>query len=371
MDDKLNVALVHDWLISLGGAERVLLAIQELFPRAQVFTLLYDRHGPCKLIEEKGSTIHTSFLQKIPGIKKGYRYFLPLMPLAIEQFDLSAFDLVISSSFAVAKGVITGPDQIHISYIHSPIRYAWDLQHQYIKTAGYKGLKSALIRLILHYMRIWDFRTSCSPDYIIANSQFIARRIKKVYGREAKVIYPPVDVSRFLEQSPRPKENFYLTVSRLVPYKRIDLIVSAFSKMPDKKLVVAGSGPEFQKIKKMAGSNVQLLGHVTNNRVADLMAKAKAFVFAAEEDFGIAPVEAQAAGTPVIAYAKGGALETVIDGETGIFFNEQTPESLIQALQRFEKCNTISVKSMKENAERFSTKRFQNELDQFVRQAIS
>lgn len=367
---KLNVAFVHDWLVSLGGAERVLLAMQEIFPKAPLFTLLYDPHGPCRLFEEKGSSVHASFLQKIPGAKKGYRYFLPLMPLAVEQFDLSAYDLIISSSFAVAKGVITGPDQVHISYVHSPIRYAWDLQHQYIRTAGYKGIKSAMVRLLLHYMRIWDYRTAYSPDYMIANSQFIARRIKKIYGRDAEVIYPPVEVSRFSMASRQSRENFYLTVSRLVPYKRVDLIVRAFSRMPDRELLVVGSGPEFQKIRKMAGQNVKLLGHVPNNQVTDLMTKTKAFVFAAEEDFGIAPVEAQAAGTPVIAYAKGGALETVIDGKTGIFFNEQTPGSLIQAVHRFEKCRTISVTAMQKNAERFSTKRFQNELYQFVRRAI-
>lgn len=248
------------------------------------------------------------------------------MPLAIEQLDVSSHDVVISSSHAVAKGVLTGPDQLHISYVHSPIRYAWDLQHQYLREAALdSGIKGILAKYILHKMRVWDSRTSNGVDHFIANSHFISRRIKKVYGREADVIYPPVDINRFplFEE----KEDFYLTASRLVPYKRIDLIVEAFSNMPDKKLVVIGDGSEMSKIKAKAKSNIEIMGYQSSNVMLDYMQKAKAFVFAAEEDFGITPVEAQACGTPVIAFGKGGSLETIrplgVLNPTGIFLNSK------------------------------------------------
>jgi len=244
------------------------------------------------------------------------------MPLAIEQLDVSKHDIILSSSHAVAKGVLTGPDQLHISYVHSPIRYAWDLQHQYLREAGLnKGLKAQAARWLLHKIRMWDYRTANGVDHFVANSQFIARRIKKVYGRTADVIYPPVDVDRFtLNEN---KDNYYFTASRMVPYKRIDLIVEAFSQMPDRKLVVIGDGSEMSKIKSKATKNVEILGYQPNHVMQEHMQKAKAFVFAAEEDFGITPVEAQACGTPVIAFGKGGSLETVrpfgVDNPTGLF----------------------------------------------------
>ncbi len=233
------------------------------------------------------------------------------MPLAIEQLDVSKHDIILSSSHAVAKGIITGPDQLHISYIHSPIRYAWDLQHQYIKEAGLdKGMKGMVARWLLHKIRLWDCRTSNGVDHFIANSEFISRRIRKVYGRESKVIYPPVDVNRF--KLCENKDDYYFTASRMVPYKRMDLIVEAFSQMPDKKLVVIGDGSEMSKIKAKASSNIELLGYQPNSVMQEYMQKAKGFVFAAEEDFGITPVEAQACGTPVIAFGKGGALKQFV-----------------------------------------------------------
>lgn len=226
------------------------------------------------------------------------------MPLAIEQLDVSKHDIILSSSHAVAKGILTGPDQLHISYVHSPIRYAWDLQHQYLREAGLsKGLKATLARWLLHKIRIWDCRTANGVDHFIANSQFIARRIKKVYGRKADVIYPAVDVERFALQTN--KQDYYMTASRMVPYKRMDLIVEAFSHMPTKRLVVIGDGPEMNKIKSKATNNIEILGYQPNDVMQKYMSEAKAFVFAAEEDFGITPVEAQACGTPVIAYGKG------------------------------------------------------------------
>lgn len=292
------------------------------------------------------------------------------MPFAIEQLDVSKENIVLSSSHAVSKGILTGPDQLHISYVHSPIRYAWDLQHQYLRESGLDhGLKGILAKWILHKMRMWDYRTANGVDHFIANSHFIARRIKKVYGRDADVIYPPVDVDSFTLNNQ--KEDFYLTASRMVPYKRIDLIVEAFSHLPNKKLVVIGDGPEMNKIKKKATSNIEILGYQPNEVMVDYMRKAKAFVFAAEEDFGITPVEAQACGTPVIAFGKGGALETVkgLDSEspTGIFFGVQDVKSIINSINEFEKYgDKITAENCRENSELFSESRFRKEFEAYV-----
>jgi len=365
----MKVAVVCDWLVVYAGAERVLEQILKLYPEADLFCLVdflpNDRRD--FILNKK---TNTSFIQNLPFAKTKYRSYLPFMPIAIEQLDVSAYDLVISSSHAVAKGILTGPNQIHISYVHSPMRYAWDLQYQYLKQAGLqRGLKSWLARAILHYMRMWDYRTANGVDHFIANSRFIAKRVKKVYGREATVIYPPVDVSAYTlcEQ----KEDFYLTASRLVPYKRVDLIVEAFTAMPEKRLVVIGDGPEFGKIKKKAGSNVTLLGYQPFDVLRDKMQKAKAFVFAAEEDFGIIPVEAQACGTPVIAYGRGGALETVIAGRTGLFFHQQTNSDIIKAVDDFQTEEKIfSPRECRENAERFSETTFREDFGSFVEHVL-
>ncbi|HCD7949404.1 TPA: glycosyltransferase, partial [Klebsiella michiganensis] len=304
--------------------------------------------------------------------KKKYQSYLPLMPLAIEQLDVSKHDIILSSSHAVAKGILTGPDQLHISYVHSPIRYAWDLQHQYLREAGLsKGLKATLARWLLHKIRIWDCRTANGVDHFIANSQFIARRIKKVYGRKADVIYPAVDVERFALQTN--KQDYYMTASRMVPYKRMDLIVEAFSHMPTKRLVVIGDGPEMNKIKSKATNNIEILGYQPNDVMQKYMSEAKAFVFAAEEDFGITPVEAQACGTPVIAYGKGGALETIISIEkedpTGLFFYKQDVESLVEAISKFELSrDSILPENCRANALKFSAERFREEIKHYVEQ---
>lgn len=294
------------------------------------------------------------------------------MPLAIEQLDVSGYDLVLSSSHAVAKGVITGPDQLHISYVHSPMRYAWDLQHQYLRESGLdKGLKGWITKWLLHKLRMWDYRTANGVDHFVANSHFIARRIKKIYGRDATVIYPPVAVDDF--PCVEKKEDFYMTASRMVPYKKMDLIVEAFTKMPDKKLVVIGDGSEYKKIAAIAKNfnNITLLGYQPFDVLKSHMQRAKAFVFAAEEDFGITPVEAQACGTPVIAFGKGGALETVrplgVSEPTGLFFPEQTVEALCQAVASFESDQDMfSAASCRKNAERFSEERFDREFSAFV-----
>ncbi|MGN5640189.1 glycosyltransferase family 4 protein [Burkholderia multivorans] len=334
----LRVAIVHDWLVTYAGAERVLEQILACFPDADLFSLvdfLDDRAFV------RGKPVTTTFIQKLPFARTKYRSYLPLMPLAIEQLDVSGYDLVISSSHAVAKGVLTGPDQVHISYVHSPIRYAWDLQHQYLEQSNLThGPKSLLARMILHYIRNWDTRTANAVDGFIANSAFIARRIRKVYHRDAAVIFPPVDVDAFSLNEV--KDDFYLTASRMVPYKKIDLIVDAFSRTPERKLVVIGDGPEMDKIRAKAGPNVEIMGYQPFAVLHDRMRRAKAFVFAAEEDFGISVVEAQACGTPVIAYGKGGALETVLDpradmNPTGLFFDEQTPQAIVAAVDDFER----------------------------------
>lgn len=355
-----RVAIVHDWLVTYAGAERVLEQIIACFPDADLFSLVDflddDRAFVC------GKRVKTSFIQRLPFARKRYRAYLPLMPLAIEQLDVSAYDLVISSSHAVAKGVLTGPDQVHISYVHSPIRYAWDLQHQYLEQSNLThGLRSAFARLVLHYIRNWDIRTSNAVDHFVANSKFIARRIKKVYRRDSQVIFPPVDVESF--EIGEHKEDFYLTASRLVPYKKIDLIVEAFARMPGKKLVVIGDGPQMSAVRAKASSNVEVLGYQPFSVLHEYMRCAKAFVFAAEEDFGIAPVEAQACGTPVIAYGKGGALETVRDlsqsHPTGLFFHEQTATAIAAAVNSFERdADRISARDCRANAERFSIAHF-------------
>jgi glycosyltransferase involved in cell wall biosynthesis len=366
----MKIAIVHDWLITFGGAERLLEQILRLFPDADLFSL-FDFVPPGKRDFILDKPVTTSFLQKFPKANVRYRSYLPLMPLAVEQFDLSAYDLVLSNNHAVSKGVITGPDQLHICVCCSPIRYAWDLTHQYLNESGLaSGFKSWLARYILHKIRMWDVRTANGVDEFVAISQHIARRIQKVYRRPSTVIYPPVNVEGFTLHTQ--KDKFYLTASRLVPYKKVDLIVEAFSMLPDKELVVIGDGPGFEKVKQKAGPNVRLLGFQQTEVLKDYMQRARAFVFAAEEDFGIVPVEAQACGTPVIAYGKGGALETVIDNETGTFFDRQTPQALVEAVRRFEQIHSqFSPERIRRNALRFSVERFQKEFKSFVEEALA
>jgi glycosyltransferase involved in cell wall biosynthesis len=367
----MKVAVIHDWLVTYAGAERVLEQMLKVYPEADLFSMVdFLPEGQRDFIMNKPVT--TSFIQKLPFAKKKYRTYLPLMPLAVEQFDLSAYDLVISSSHAVAKGVITGPNQLHICMCYSPIRYAWDLQHQYLRESGLdKGVKGWLAKWQLHKIRLWDLRTANGVDKFIAISDFIAKRIHKVYRRESVTIYPPVYVDDFTN-SCDVKEEFYFTASRMVPYKKIDLIVETFTKaLPNKKLIVIGDGPDFDKIKALAGSNVTLLGYQKFDVLKDHLMRAKAFIFAAEEDFGIAPLEAQASGTPVIAFGKGGALETIqgLEAEkpTGVFFDHQSVESLASAVALFEeKAQLISAQACTDNAQRFSDKRFIQEFASYI-----
>jgi glycosyltransferase involved in cell wall biosynthesis len=322
-----------------------------------------------------GRTAKTTFIQNLPRAKKSFRSYLPLMPMAIEQLDLSGYDLILSSSHAVAKGVLTGPDQVHVSYVHSPIRYAWDMQHQYLHESGLtKGFKSGLARAILHYIRLWDARTAAGVDTFVANSAFIGRRIRKVYRRESQVVFPPVDTDAFVLREG--KEDFYLTASRLVPYKKVPLIIEAFAQMPDKKLVVIGDGPEWDKCLLAKAPNITLLGYQPFDSLKDHMQRAKAFVFAAEEDFGITPVEAQACGTPVIAFGRGGALETVkgLDQAqpTGVFFQEQTTASIVDAIKSFEANGArFTAQACRANAETFSIASFRSAMQRVIDQALS
>lgn len=369
MTDNIRIGLVADWLVTYAGAERVISEMLQVFPKADLFAVI-DFLGDESRQHFLGKHAQTTFIQKLPKAETKYRNYLPFMPLAIEQLDVSAFDVIVSSSHAVAKGVLTGPDQLHISYVHSPIRYAWDLQHQYLKESGLThGIKAFIVRWLLHKIRMWDYRTANGVDHFIANSKFIARRIKKVYGRDSDVIYPPVDTDRFTLREN--KDEFYFTASRMVPYKKIDLIVEAFAQMPNKKLVVIGDGPDMQKIKSKATNNIEILGYQSNQVMQDHMQRAKAFVFAAEEDFGITPVESQACGTPVIAFGKGGSLETVrssiYTNPTGVFFSEQNISSVIEAVDLFEKNQEIYLpENCRNHALKFSNQRFQQEFKDYV-----
>lgn len=361
----MKIAFVHEWLTTYAGSEKVLEIMLEEFPDADVFCLI--DHLPAE--HRVGSfrrTFKTSYMQKIPFVAKIYRYLLPLMPFAIEQFDLSGYDIIISNCHAVSKGVITGPDQLHICYCYSPMRYAWDLQEQYLAESGLRsGVRSLIARWMLHRIRGWDFRTAQNVDHFIACSAYIGRRIKKAYHRESTVIYPNVAVSDFVIDGER--GDFYMTSSRMVPYKKMHLIVEAFSKMPDRKLVVIGTGPQFERCKALAGPNVKLLGYQSHSVLLWHMQRARAFIFASEEDFGITPVEAQACGTPVLAFSRGGAAETVIDGVTGLLFHEQSPAAIQQVVQEFEAVeDRFDPALIRKNAMRFSTDQFREQFRRYV-----
>ncbi|MGB2551774.1 glycosyltransferase family 4 protein [Campylobacter sp. MOP51] len=361
----MRKALVHDWFSVYAGAEKCVESFTNIWNDFDIYSLVDFFNKDDREIVLKGKRTYTSFIQNLPFAETKYRNYLPLFPFAIERFDLRDYDLILSSSHAVAKGVITTPDQLHISYIHTPIRYAWDLYNQYLRESGLnKGLKGIFAKYCLHKIRLWDLSTINRVDHYIANSKHIAKRIKKIYNKDSTVIYPPVDVDKFrLKEN---KEDFYFTASRLVPYKKVDLIVEAFAKT-NKKLVVIGSGPCMNQIKSKATSNIEILGYQSEKVMIEMMQKSKAFVFAAEEDFGITLVEAQACGTPVICLDRGGAKETVVDMNTGVYFENQSIDSILFALDKFEKvCNLIEPKKVRDNALKFSKDRFEAEIKLFV-----
>jgi glycosyltransferase involved in cell wall biosynthesis len=306
-------------------------------------------------------------IQGLPFARKRYRTYLPLAPLAIEGFDLSDASLVLSSSYVVAKGVLTTAEQLHVSYVHSPVRYAWDLQFTYLRDGGYtKGLKGFLARSLLHYLRLYDVTSASRPDLLVANSHFVAKRIWNIYRRRAAVIYPPVDIDAFTLSED--KTGPYVTCARLVPYKRVDLLVEAFRLMPDRELVVIGDGPDLERLQAMATPNVRFLGRQDHETLAHYLQHARAFLFGALEDFGIAPVEAMACGTPVIAYGRGGTLETVVDGVTGVHFHEQTPEAVADAVDRLDRISFES-EHIRAHAETYSAARFRTNLEGLLQEA--
>lgn len=372
-----RIALVHDQLYTFGGAEQVLQNILACFPEADVFAL-FDLLGDEERRFLGDREVTTTLLQRMPGLRRFHRLYFPLMPIAIEQLDLSSYDIVISSSYLVAKGVVLGPDQLHICYLHSPMRYAWDLQHRYLHDMRLAtGVRSVFTRLALHYLRIWDARTADGVDLFVANSRFIARRARRTYRRDSVVVYPPVEIARFHCGPPLDeREPYYLTLGRLVPYKSYDLLVRAFNAMPGRQLKVVGDGPELRRLKEMAGPNVSILGRRSNDEVERLLANARAFVYAAEEDFGIVAVEAMASGTPVIALRRGGLVETVTAlGEsrqtaTGLFFDEPRPEHVIEAVERYERnLAGFDAASCRRHAATFGAERFQAEFTQLVRES--
>lgn len=357
----MRVAIVHDWLVTNAGAEKVLRGIIDIYPEADVYSLVDFLNDADRKAVLDSKRAKTSFVQKLPFAKKHFRNYLPLFPIAIESFDLSSYDLIISSSWAVAKGIKKHKNQTHISYCYTPIRYAWDLYDEY--TANLKQPKKFLVQTVLKYIRKWDIKTLNRVDYFIADSKFVQERIRRTYNRDSVVIYPPVDTKNFTCKAD--KSDFYLSASRLVPYKKTKLIVEAFNEMSDKKLVVIGSGEEYNEIKKIAKENISVLGFCENSVLIEYMQRAKAFVYAAVEDFGIVPIEAFACGTPVIALDDGGTAETVINHVNGVHFKNQTKEDIIDAVNEFE---TLSFNHLEisKNAQCYAQERFKNEIKEFI-----
>lgn len=362
----MKVAIVQEWLVTVGGSDKVVKAILDVFPDADIYTLVAKKEV-CDELGIPWEKVHTSFIQKMPLGTKKHRAYLPLFPFAIEQFNLRGYDVVISSSHCVAKGVLTKADQLHICYCHSPIRYCWDMYNEYLEESHLdKGFKSWLVRLMLHPIRQFDAIAGSRVDYYISNSDYVGQRIRKTYRRKATTIHPNIDISNF--ELCNDKQEYYLASSRLVAYKKIDTIIEAFNQMPDKKLVVIGGGPNLEAYRKLAKDNVTVMGYQPFDVLKDKMQHAKAFVFAADEDFGMIPIEAQSCGTPVIAYGHGGSLETVNGGKTGLFFNEQTPEAIVEAVNKFEAMGSqpFAPADCRQWAEGFSEKRFKREIKEFV-----
>lgn len=360
---SLKIALIHDHLVQDGGAEQVLKALNELYPQASIFTLVLDKKNTNQYFIDKD--IKTSFLQKFPGGVKKYQWWLSLMPAAIESHNLTDYDLVISSASSFAKGVITRPEAIHVCYCHTPTRYLWNDSHNYLRELKVNKLIKKTLPLTLKKLRLWDRLAAERVDYFIANSYTVATRIKKYYGRDSLVIYPPVDINKFaISQQPK---KYYLAGGRLVPYKRLDLVVKAFSRL-EIPLKIFGIGPELRYLKKIAKKNIEFLGKVTDNQRAELYQNCIAYLNPQEEDFGITAIEAMASGRPVIAYRKGGATETVIEGVTGEFFDEQIWEEMADKIIRFK--DNYDPLKIRAHAEKFSVDNFKQQIQNYISQLI-
>lgn len=367
----MRVAIVHDWLLGMRGGERILNVFCQIFPQAELFTLIYNKGTLTPFLENR--PIHTSFLQNFPSIEEKYRNYLPLFPMAIESFNLRGYDLVISSSHCVAKGVKKPKNAFHFCYCYTPMRYMWVFFNEYF--GSYPPFKRFLVRLIGEDLKRWDLATLPRVDEFIAISNTIKERIRNIYHRDSTVVYPPVEIDKFKFDPSRKSGDYYVCVSALVPYKRVDIMIEAFNRMPDKKLVIVGDGntrKEWESAKRSA--NIKFTGWVDHDEVVKICSGAKAFLFAAEEDFGIAPVEAQALGLPVIAYGKGGTEETVIpvngpakaDNPTGLFFYRQDADSLIEAINKFEKIESeFNPLDARHNSEKFSEYNFKNNIKNF------
>jgi glycosyltransferase involved in cell wall biosynthesis len=363
----MRIAIAHDYLVQSGGAERVIEAMHGLWPTAPIFTSVYDPQTTLKSFQEMD--VRTSFMQKLKWARtaKTHKYALPLFPLAFEQHDLSNYDVVVSNTTGFAKGVITEPEACHICYCHTPSRFAWRY-HDYIAQGNYSRLQRRLLPFLIHWLRTWDLGAASRVDFFVSNSYNIARRVKKYYGRDSDVLYPPVEAKRFFIVE-KPTEDYYLVVSRLQVYKRIDLAVQACTRL-NLPLKVVGGGPELERLKAMAGPTVQFLGKVPDGQVEALFANCKAFFFPGEEDFGIAPLESMASGRPVIALRAGGALETVVEGKTGVFFDTQDVDAVVDAIERL-KGVSINPQAIRAHAERFDVSAFQARLSYLVKKCYT
>jgi glycosyltransferase involved in cell wall biosynthesis len=361
LDDK-KIALVHYWLTGMRGGEKVVQSICNLYHEMDIFTLVYNKDKISDSINSH--KINTSFIQKLPFAKSKYQTYLPLMPVAVEQFNLTEYDIVISSESGIAKGVITSPETCHICYVHSPMRYLWNMYFDYMENEKMGRLKRIFIKYYFNYLRLWDFASAARVNYFVCNSNNVRKRILKYYNRDATVIYPPVDVDKFVFNDK--KHDFFLILSQLVSYKRVDLAVSAFNELKD-ELVIIGEGAELDRLKKNANKNIKFLGWQPFEKIIEYYSNAKAFIFPGEEDFGITPVEAQASGTPVIGFGRGGLLETVIDGKTGILFKKQQPGEIVDAVNRLKSGNIqFDSQAIRENALRFTREIFEKKFMQFV-----
>lgn len=371
----MKVAITHDWLGPMTGAERVLEQMLLCFPGADVFTAV-DYLPPEHRHILRGARVTPSFIQRLPSARTRYWNYIPLMPFAFEQFDLEPYDLVISCSHTVAKGVIVHPHQVHVCYLQSPMRFAWDLQPMYLRRFGVeRGIKAMAARAVLHWLRLWDTASAARVDAFVANSAFIARRAQLSYRRESDVVYPPCDIE-FYTPVDGPRDDFYLAASRLTPFKRLDLIIEAFRAMPDRRLVVIGAGPEEERLRARCTPNIRMLGYQPDDVLRDHMRRARAFLFGAPEDFGIVMAEAQACGTPVIALRRGGATEIVrgldTDQPTGVFFDAQDASLVRSAVDEFERDGErITSAACRANAERFAPEVFRAAFTERVNAALA